>query len=1307
MIKKTTFFVQFLLMIAFGLNAQVQVGTGTNTNQRLPFHAQFGFSYTQSIYLASEINAAGDITSIQWYYAGNGDLTNSQQLVIFMGNTTKTAYESTTDWVPLSELTQVYSGGIVTNGTPGWKTITLTTPFPYNGTDNLVVAVDENQEQWDDYSDRFHNTAVADARSIYVYFDYDNIDPANPQEAYNIVGFVPTVIFGGIAQACPTPFYVSADNITTTTAHIVWQAPVNVPAGGSDYYLSNTDAAPTAATEPTGNVASGVTVGFDNLTPETEYYIWVRSNCGDNLYSGWSAVYRFKTDCVAVTSFFEDFDAVNTPDLPSCWNKIMRGGNNLSPYARIETSNWYSQSPSNSIVMDSDLSDETLADVILASPHLSNLSAGTHRLKFYAKGNGNLQIGTLTTNDNNAIFTENATGNIDTNSSMTEYVIDFSNYTGTDQYIGIRLATPSSTVYIDNVKWEVLPTCPDVTAITVPYVTPSGATIEWVTGNPAASVSWDVAIGSSSDSDPDTLSSVNATETTKQIEGLSENTNYKVWVRTVCSAENGAWIGPVYFTTACQGIDNFYENFSAATDTELPGCWRKILRGSGLSEFSDLEVTQYSYLFEEGNSAVKLFTDNGNSTEDLILVSPNLTSLPLGTHRLKFYAKHDFTPANIDIVTLSSNTASADATLIQTVQLNSDTTQYLVNFADYTGTDTYIGFRLHATESYSSVYIDNILWELDPSCPDVTLVTVPETTAVTATVTWTPSGDEESWDVAVGNDTDDPTSVPFTNYTEIPAIIPDLTDNTTYNVWVRSVCSGNDKGAWIGPLAFTTACLPVAAFSENFETVVTPELASCWGKILRGATVSPYAQIETTPWSNLPEPTTAVVIKTSDSGGDDDIILVSPSVNTLGLGTYRLKFKAKGAATLYVGTLNANTDAAVFTPLQTVTSTEIVTQYVVDFSGYSGTDSFIGIRVDSGIQYTYVEIDNIVWQLIPDCPDVNDLQKTGTTMTTASISWNGGTANQWEMAIGDTSDTDPTALIAIPVSDAAHTFENLTAGTSYNIWVHSQCETPLGNGEWAGPLKITTQCEGTDIPYLEDFETAANPGLPDCTSGIKIAAAPAEWYTSYYPGYGFESNTLTYNGDLFTDANSWFFTRGINLTAGESYTITYRYGGASTDTFFYNNSLKVMYGNEASPDSMTMPIAEHLDFALDSPMVDAITITAPYTGVFYFGFNVISPNNSYYMYIDDIAVDVETLSVGGFEKGKLTYYPNPVTDVLHFTATDAIDSVSIYTLLGQEVITKTVSANGADIDMSFLAKGTYLARVTIGKTVKNIKVIKS
>ena len=86
-------------------------------------------------------------------------------------------------------------------------------------------------------------------------------------------------------------------------------------------------------------------------------------------------------------------------------------------------------------------------------------------------------------------------------------------------------------------------------------------------------------------------------------------------------------------------------------------------------------------------------------------------------------------------------------------------------------------------------------------------------------------------------------------------------------------------------------------------------------------------------------------------------------------------------------------------------------------------------------------------------------------------------------------------------------------------------------------------------------------------------------------------------------------------------------------------------------------------------------------------------------------VDV-ALSNASFNANSFSFYPNPVKDVLTLSYDTEIQKVSVFNLLGQEVITKSINANLGQIDMSALSEGTYLVKVTADNATKTIKVIK-
>lgn len=1272
-------------------------------DQRVPIETYYGYTYSQSIYLASEINASGTINSIQWYFNGSSALANSQDVVVYIGTTSKSVFASDSDWEAGTNLTQVYAGGI-TGGAPGWVTITFDAGFVYDGTSNLVVAVEENMPGYDDNGDEgFYNFQVAGKRSLCYYSDTVNAGPDNAPEANFSSDYVPNIIFDGITQACATPFNIVSSNIGTTTATIAWDPSATVPSGGSQYYTNTSPTPPTASTTPSGSVASGETADITSgLLPATTYYVWVRNNCGSGVYSAWSSFSKFTTACVAITDFNENFDSVTTPLLPTCWTSILRG-DGLSEYASVGTATGESvHSDPNSVLLYNSDTDLTTNDVILVSPNLSNIGAATHRIKFYAKGAGSLQVGTLDGNSDTAVFTSYQ--DITTTDASHEYTVDFSGYSGVDTYIGIRLSTPSSysNVYVDNVLWEVNPSCPDVINITATDITTAGATINWEAGGSEAS--WNVAVGATTVTDPSTLTFVSATDITKNIIGLTDNTTYKAWVRSVCAGgDNGAWIGPITFTTECLPIATFNENFDSVSTPNLPSCWTSILRGPSLSDYASVGTYDTSNAHSAPNMVQLYNSSSDNSTDDIILVSPNLSTLAAGTHRLKFYAQYG---DNLQVGTLDANNATATFTPLQEVIPTGTLAEYTVDFTSYTGTDHYVGIRLNTTETYISSYVDDIRWELAPTCPDVTGIVVSSVSTSGATIDWTAGGSEASWDIAVGAPSvTDPSTLTFVTSTVATKTISGLTDATNYKVWVRSVCAGSDNGAWIGPVSFKTDCLAVANFNENFDSTNYPNLPSCWTKILRGPTLSTSAYIQTDTNDVHSTPNSVTLYNSSSSPTDDDIILVSPNLSTLSLGTYRLKFYARNAGKLQIGTLDSSTGAAVFSPVEEVTTTDDTVLYKIDFSPYLGTDKYIGIRLANDDTYTSVYLDDIIWEIAPTCPDVDAIEVVDITTATANVNWtSGGSETNWQVTFGASTQTDPNAATNTTVNASTLTttpLSGLTDATSYNLWVRSMC-SGSDNGAWIGPIKFMTLCNATSAPYTEDFETSVNEELPGCTQSLNVGTGN-NWHVGDNPGYGFSSKTLTYSYDFDNAADTWFFTRGINLTAGTTYNVSYRYGNNSETQ--YTESMKVMIGNSPTADGMTEPFADYPAITGAIANTEALQYTPTTTGVYYLGFNAYSIANQYYLYVDDISVST-SLATGQFDVSKFNYYPNPVKDILNISYIKDISAVSVYNLLGQEVLVKSINNKNALINMSALPSGTYMVKVTADNLVKTVKVIK-
>lgn len=74
---------------------------------------------------------------------------------------------------------------------------------------------------------------------------------------------------------------------------------------------------------------------------------------------------------------------------------------------------------------------------------------------------------------------------------------------------------------------------------------------------------------------------------------------------------------------------------------------------------------------------------------------------------------------------------------------------------------------------------------------------------------------------------------------------------------------------------------------------------------------------------------------------------------------------------------------------------------------------------------------------------------------------------------------------------------------------------------------------------------------------------------------------------------------------------------------------------------------------------------------------------------------------------EFSYYPNPVNDNLSLNAQRAIQNVSIYNMLGQEVLRATPNAVNTEMNMSGLQSGAYFVKVTIEDVTETVRIIKN
>ncbi|KAB1065161.1 T9SS type A sorting domain-containing protein [Salibacter halophilus] len=193
-LSKLLFLMGIFQIGSLAVNAQnpITIGTGTMTTSNVPITGNGNYtSYSQHIYHASDITSgggqAGQLTKIAFKFI-SGDISTCNDWTIYVGHTTKTNFTSTNDWVTINNLTQTFSGTLSQPGNNTWQEIEFDTPFQWNGTDNIVIAIDQNNgaytSSWTN-PPKWEFTGGGNNRSIYFGAGWSdpNTDPASPPTA--------------------------------------------------------------------------------------------------------------------------------------------------------------------------------------------------------------------------------------------------------------------------------------------------------------------------------------------------------------------------------------------------------------------------------------------------------------------------------------------------------------------------------------------------------------------------------------------------------------------------------------------------------------------------------------------------------------------------------------------------------------------------------------------------------------------------------------------------------------------------------------------------------------------------------------------------------------------------------------------------------------------------------------------------------------------------------------------------------------------------------------------------------------------
>ncbi|WP_143090436.1 GEVED domain-containing protein [Flavobacterium akiainvivens] len=420
----------------------------------------------------------------------------------------------------------------------------------------------------------------------------------------------------------------------------------------------------------------------------------------------------------------------------------------------------------------------------------------------------------------------------------------------------------STDIGIDNLMLDYAPSCMPPTGLTTVSVAVNTANISWTAPATAPASGYDYYYSTSSATPAETVTasgSTNAGVASVSLSALNEATTYYVWVRSKCSAsEKSAWSSVLSFTTSCAtAAVPYYLTFDDVTAPALPGC----ITQENTTADSYYWRTSSSYKHSGTNSAY--MPSNYTQNDYLYTKGINLTA---GTaYRLSFrYLVGYSSNYKANIAVAYSSQAASTATQVnlltltnlQGVSMNTAFTLQYVDFTPQTSGVYYISFRAY---NQADVYIDAVSVEIAPTCIEPANLAVGTITANSATVSWQAAspvpGNGYEYYLSTSSTAPVAATAATGTATGTSVTLSNLTADTTYYVWVRSVCSGSDKSAWtLSPVTlFTGYCSVsttsstdyISAFSttgavQNINYTATTQPAGSYSNQSQGQAIQQY-----------------------------------------------------------------------------------------------------------------------------------------------------------------------------------------------------------------------------------------------------------------------------------------------------------------------------------------------------------------------------------------------------------------------------------------------------------------------------------
>ncbi|MFZ4401914.1 MAG: T9SS type A sorting domain-containing protein [Bacteroidales bacterium] len=838
LLRKSIALAFLLCCMIMAVNAQsyVEIGTGAVSSQYPPYGG-WKYAWCSMLHTQASIGTAKSITKIAFNYTDASPKTFTNQK-IYLKHTTLSVFADASYENPTGNgYTLVYDGPITF--TNGWSEIVLSTPFAYNGTDNLIVHY-ENRYGTAPYGNFAATTSTIGNNKA---SGSDASFPTGSGYLNPYPSALPNIRFYYASSGPATPNTpVPTDNQDKVSASNALSFNLGANTTSYDLYFGtdslnvlNLNAAVKVVNNATVASAGTFTYTIPSLLNSKTKYFWrVVAKSGAQTEN--SPLWKFTTELI-IASFpynqgFED----STVFYPGWYGSF---------------TDWVYPTAFNNAIWHTSSIFHTGANAAFASPSTSTTVSALTTPRFNLPANYRISYWwkcTAVSGTDTTFFEVSTNGGtswtvldvLSPTSAMSAYVQRFQNlnsYAGNNvkfQWRYKRGATSSlKECYLDDIKVEEIPTGAtmtlNATALNFNELYVNGTTkMRVVIGN----------IGTSNlvVSGVTVAAPFSCGYTGTILPGASDTATVVFTATTVGTYNENLTInsnGTGNNTIALSGnvlalLPNLFETFETTTINTIPTHWNKLRSKDPYQTINDIVVKNSSFDSYSVPNVVK-FWNNTDTISPLMLITPGLTNF--ANDSLKFWASKTIGNTNTIqlIVGLMDNPYDgASFVPVQTFTLADSMVQYTMAF-NATNTKPYIAFKHGQNSSSKSIWLDDVSWQGSvATVPSPAAVVAPLNSSTNAVakpiLKWTPtSGTPTGYRLSVGSN--NPPSniinnVDLGNQTSY-TITTALAYNTTY-YWKVTPYNATGDAVSCPVWSFTTMADPTITtlpWTEGFESV--------------------------------------------------------------------------------------------------------------------------------------------------------------------------------------------------------------------------------------------------------------------------------------------------------------------------------------------------------------------------------------------------------------------------------------------------------------------------------------------------------